>query len=345
MQIQSWLYLVTNPTVTCSKSDKTGGENLTMKRVFSLALVMCLVVAGLLLSPMALAQDFPNKPIEIIVPWAAGGNADQQARILASVSEEILGVPIFVKNLPGGGTVPGVMEALNAPADGYTLIWTAIPSVATVPMLRDTPYTMEDLYPLANVSENTLVLYVSDDSEWYTLEQFLDSAQNGAMNMAVNAIGALPHLAAVALAQQSGANISFITEGSSSGAVVSLLGGHVDAALAHEPQAYSHGEGLRALAVFEPERSRYLPLVPTAAEQGYNIYGYVRDSISIDDDAPDSVKQTLTEAFQQAMNSDELTNEFLRRRIKKLYLTPSETRELWDEAHQSYEKIIRELQQ
>lgn len=304
-----------------------------------------LLIAGLFLTgSSAVAQAFPNKPIEIIVPWAAGGNADQQARILAKLSEEILGVPIFVKNQPGGGTVPGVMEALNAAPDGYTLIWTAIPSVATVPALRDTPYSREDLYPLANVSENTLVLYVAEDSDWYTLEQFIDSARNRSMNMAVNSIGALPHLAAVGLAQQSETNFNFVTEGSSAGAVVSLLGGHVDAALAHEPQAYSHGKGLRALAVFEPERSRYLPLVPTAEEQGYAIYGYVRDSISVNASAPQEVKETLAEAFEQAMNSDELSTEFLKRRIKTLYLSPPDTLALWDEAGASYEEIIRKLQ-
>lgn len=317
-----------------------------MTRKAQLSIAIGLFVVGLLLaSPIAAAQQFPNKPIEIIVPWAAGGNADQQARILAQVSEDILGVPIFVRNQPGGGTVPGVMEALGAPADGYTLIWTAIPSVATVPALRETPFSREDLYPLANVSENSLVLYVRDDSDWYTLEHFTDAAQGRSLNLAVNAIGALPHLAAVGLAQEVGINFNFVTEGSSAGAVVSLLGGHVDAALAHEPQAYSHGEGLRALAVFEPERSRYLPLVPTAEEYGYAVYGYVRDSISINADAPDDVKETLADAFGQAMQSDELTNQFLSRRIKKLYLSPEDTLSLWDEAGESYQQIIDQLQQ
>lgn len=298
----------------------------------------------LLAGATALAQDFPSEPIELIVPWAAGGNADQQARIVAAKSEEILGVPVYVRNQPGGGTIPGVMEALTAPADGHTLIWTAIPSVATVPQLQNPPYDMSSLYPLANVSENTLVLYVSDDSEWYTLEHFLESAAEGSLNMAVNAIGALPHLAAVGLAQQAETSFNFLTEGSSAGAVVSLLGGHVDAALGHEPQAYSHGEGLRALAVFEPERSRYLPLVPTAEEYGYPIYGYVRDSISINADAPDDVKQTLADAFEEAINSEEVTSEFLRRRIKHLYLEPAETQALWEEAGESYRLIIEELE-
>ena len=84
-----------------------------------------------LTSSNVLAADFPSKPIKLIVPWGAGGNADVQARILAKISEKILGQPIAVTNKPGGATIPGVSEALNARPDGYTLIWTAIPSVAT----------------------------------------------------------------------------------------------------------------------------------------------------------------------------------------------------------------------
>lgn len=316
-----------------------------MKRKLQPISVLCLILVGLMLAgSVASAQQFPNKPIEIIVPWAAGGNADQQARILAKVSEQILGVPVFVSNQPGGGTIPAVMEVLNAPADGYTLLWIAIPSVATVPALRETPYTVDDLYPLANVSENTLVLYVRDDSEYYTLEHFIEAAEGRSVNVAVNNIGALPHLAAVGLAQQAGLSFNYLTEGSSAGSVVALLGGHVEAAVAHEPQAYSHGDGLRALAVFEPERSRYLPLVPTAAEYGFPIYGYVRDSIAIDAEAPDEVKQLLADTFAQALASDELTNEFLSRRIKQLVLSPEETRQLWNEAAQSYQQIIEGLQ-
>jgi tripartite-type tricarboxylate transporter receptor subunit TctC len=215
--------------------------------------------------------------------------------------------------------------------------------VATQPFLRKTPYTLKDLYPLANVSRNTLVLYVRDDSPWFTLDQFMAAAKKTNMNMALNAIGALPHLAAVELAQKGGVTFKFVAAKSSAGAVVSLLGGHVHAALAHEPQAFSHGQGLRALAVFEKERSTYLPLVPTAAEQGYNIVGYVRDSVSINVKAPQAVKDKLAAAFKQAMATDEFKNEFLKRRIKAYYLNPQDTLKLWQDAAGTYSKIIESL--
>ena len=216
-----------------------------MKRVATLFFAFALLCV--FIGNAAFAADFPAKPIKLIVPWGAGGNADVQARILAKVSEKYLGQPIAVTNKPGGATIPGVTEALQAKPDGYTLIWIAIPSVATQPFLRKTPYTLKDLYPLANVSRNTLVLYVRDDSPWFSLKQFLDDARKQPISMSLNAIGALPHLAAVELAKSAGVNFKFVTAKSSAGAVVSLLGGHVQAALGHEPQAFSHGKGLRAL--------------------------------------------------------------------------------------------------
>jgi len=161
--------------------------------------------------------------------------------------------------------------------------------------------------------------------------------------MSLNAIGALPHLAAVELAQKSGAKFKYVTSKSSAEAVVSLLGGHVQAALAHEPQAFSHGQGLRALAVFEPERSEYLPLVPTAKEQGYEVLGYVRDSVAINVKAPQEVKDTLAQAFKKAMDTDEFKNAFLKRRIKMYSLDPDKTLALWKSAAETYGKIIKGL--
>ncbi len=313
------------------------------KKLFS-AFIMVVVVSCVLAAPFSTgAADFPNKPITLIVPWGAGGNADVQARLLAQTAQEFLGQPIAVVNKPGGATIPGVTEALQARPDGYTLIWIAIPSVATQPYLRKTPYTYKDLTPLANVSENSCVLYVRSDSPWYTLEQFLDHVRKNPINMSLNAIGALPHLAAAELAQKANAQFKYITSKSSLGAVVSLLGGHVEAALAHEPQAFSHGEEMRALAIFEPERSANLPLVPTAKEQGYDVVGYVRDGVAINTKAPEEVKAILGEAFKKAMETDEFKYAFLLRRIRMRYLNSEDTLKLWMSAADTYSKIIREL--
>lgn len=110
---------------------------------------------------------------------------------------------------------------------------------------------------------------------------------------------------------------------------MALIGKHVDAAIAHEPQAFSHEEKMRALAIFEPERSINLPLVPTAKEQGYDVVGYVRDGVAIKKGAPKEVIDILGESFMKAMQTDEFKLVFLEQRIRMGYLDSKDTLKLW----------------
>jgi tripartite-type tricarboxylate transporter receptor subunit TctC len=156
------------------------------KRIFLRWFVLALTISIVSISAFSsFAVNYPTRNIELIVPWGAGGNADIQARLLAKTTEPFLGLSIVVINKPGGATILGVAEALQAPADGYKLIWIAIPSIATEPYMRETPFTYEDLTPIVNVSENSMVLYVLNDSPWYTLEEFLNYAKETPVNISL----------------------------------------------------------------------------------------------------------------------------------------------------------------
>lgn len=300
-------------------------------------------VGILLLGSLCFGAGYPEKPINLIVPWGAGGNADVQARILVEASKEFLKQPIIVTNKPGGATVPGLVESLQAPADGYTLIWIALPSVATQPYLKKTPFTFGDFTPIANVSENSLVFYVSKDSPWQTLDQFISHAKEKPVNVSCNGIGALPHLAGAELALKTGAKMKFLPYESSAHAVVALIGKHMDAAVGHELQAFTHGEQLRALAVFEENRLKSLPDIPTAKEQGYNIVGYVRDGVAINKKAPKEVVEILGAAFKKAIESEKLREDFAKNNIRANYMNTNDTLNMWQKAAELYSAIIKQL--
>ena len=119
-----------------------------------------------------------NKPIQMIVPAAVGSNIDVQARLIATVAQSFLGNTIKIVNRPGKGNVTGVMAALKEPADGYTLVFLIIPSIAIQPYLHGTPYTYQDLVPIANVSETYIMLYCGIDSPWRTLKDIIDYSKN-----------------------------------------------------------------------------------------------------------------------------------------------------------------------
>jgi tripartite-type tricarboxylate transporter receptor subunit TctC len=301
------------------------------------------VVGVLMVWAPCLGAGYPEKPITLIVPWGAGGNADVQARILVEASKEFLRQPIIVTNKPGGATVPGLVESLQAPADGYTLIWIALPSVATQPYLKKTPFTFAEFTPIANVSENSLIFYVTKDSPWQTLDQFISHAKEKPVNVSCNGIGALPHLAGAELAMKTGAKMKFLPYESSAHAVVALIGKHMDAAIGHELQAFTHGEQVRPLAVFEENRLKSLPAVPTAKEQGYPVVGYVRDSVAINRKAPKEVVEILGAAFKKALESPKLKEDFAKNNIRDRYLDSNDTFKLWQTAAELYGGIIKEL--
>ena len=300
------------------------------------------LVAVLVFSSLSFGA-YPEKPINLIVPWGAGGNADVQARILVEASKEFLKQPIIVTNKPGGATIPGLVESLQAPADGYTLIWIALPSVATQPYLKKTPFTFADFTPIVNVSENSMLLYVTKDSPWQTLDQFIAHAKENPVNVSCNGIGALPHLAGAELAMKSGAKMKFLPYESSAHAVVALIGKHMDAAIGHELQAFTHGEQIRPLAVFENNRLKSLPDVPTAQEQGYNVVGYVRDGVAINKKAPKEVVEVLGTAFRKAIESSKLKEDFAKNNVRDCYLDSKDTYKMWQTAAELYSGIIKEL--
>ncbi len=299
-----------------------------------------LVLSSLLPFFAAHAADFPTKPINFVVPFGPGGTADIQARMLAKAVEPILGQPVVVVNKPGGGTIPGMAESLNAAPDGYTIVWVAVPSIGTQPHLQKIPYTVADIYPIGNVSKNHVVLYVQKDAPWKTFQEFLDAAKTKPLSMGLNGIGALPHLAAVELSQKSAAKFKYIASESSGSAVLQLLGGHVESVMGHEQQAISHGDKIRALAIFEAERSPGLPNVPTAKELGVNVISYTRDGVGVTNKAPAEVKKILVDAFQKAMDKPEFKSEMQTKGFYNNYLGNADTLKMWQEASEHYKKII-----
>lgn len=139
----------------------------------------------------AATAEWPEKPIDYVVSFAAGGNADIIARMNAEVLSNSLGVPVNVINKPGGAHIPATMSVLEAPADGYTLFNWSPPSFMIVPLTREVPYDpLEDFIPLyAGISASN-ALYVRSDSPYQTFEEFIEAAKAEKLSIGVNNLGA-----------------------------------------------------------------------------------------------------------------------------------------------------------
>jgi tripartite-type tricarboxylate transporter receptor subunit TctC len=281
-----------------------------------------------------------KRPIKLIAPAAIGTNIDVQARLIAEAAMPFLGNSIKIENKPGERTVTGVMEALKAPADGYTLVFLMIPSIAIQPYLHGTPYTYEDLVPIANVAETYIMLYSNFDSPWLTMQDFIDYAKSTQPRVGCSGIGLLPHLAGIELAKKTQVDFSYVPYQSSIHAVEAIRENQVEAVLV---LSSAHSEKVRALAIFEPERKSSLPHVPTAREQGYDVIGYVRDSIAVKKGTPQEAITILENVFKKALETEKIRTAFFKRNTEIKYLNSEYTMKLWASAVETYRPVIGEL--
>lgn len=239
-----------------------------MKNLKHLAIA---AVATFGLAAGAAKAEYPEKPITIVVSFAAGGNADIVQRLNAEALSKELGVPVNVVNKPGGAHIPATMSVLEAEADGYTLFNWSPPSFMVVPLTRDVPYDpLEDFIPLfASISASN-ALYVRADSPYTTFEEFIEGAKSEKLSMGVNNLGAPPNLSAVQMAGEFGLEFKTIALKTVPATMAGLIGGQVDVAVGQVASIYAYKDEVRPLIILDNNRRDFfekdLPGVRTVGE-------------------------------------------------------------------------------
>ncbi|HEY7666166.1 MAG TPA: tripartite tricarboxylate transporter substrate binding protein, partial [Xanthobacteraceae bacterium] len=224
----------------------------------------------------ALAQDYPSKPIELVVPFVAGGTTDNIARLMARRFGESWGQTVVVNNRPGGGSTIGTNTVAKAAADGHTLLVTTI-AFAINAGLQKLPYDpLNDFAPVTELATLPLMLVVHPSVPATSLEEFvaLARANPGGWHYASSGVGTSPHLAAEMFKSAAGVDLVHVPYKGNAEAMNALLGGHVKIYFALVPAALQHVKAgsLRALAVTTTARLPYLPDLPTIAERGFPDY-------------------------------------------------------------------------
>ena len=220
----------------------------------------------------AVAQDYPAKPIKLVVPFPPAGGTDLLAREVAHKVAANTKWTIVVDNRPGAGGNIGVDAVAKAPPDGYTLVMGQTSNLAINPTLyKSLPYDpLKDLAPIALVGEGPIALVVRADSKYKTLAELVAAAKAkpGSITMATPGNGTVAHLSGVRLMNASGAKFEHVPYKGAGAALPDLLGGNVDFFLSSVPTLQSHVASgkLRALAVTSLKRSPVMPAVPTIAE-------------------------------------------------------------------------------
>ena len=240
-----------------------------MKKFVVAALSALLAQTG-----VAIAQEFPSKPIQIIVPFSAGGNTDVTARTIAPALGEVLGQPVVVENRVGAGGMIGAEAAMSAEPDGHTLMMGTTSTLTVGPNLYPNwPYDpVEGITPITNIQVVPFALVVKSDSEIQSVEDLLQrvKANPGQITMAHTGIGGSNHLVAELFKLLTDTDFLYVPYQGGGPAMTALLGDQVDVYFDQVSTTVPHVQGgrVRALAVTSPERWPALPDVPTFAELG-----------------------------------------------------------------------------
>jgi tripartite-type tricarboxylate transporter receptor subunit TctC len=241
-----------------------------------LARTACVLAGALVVTLPAAAQDYPKKPIELVVPFVAGGTTDNIARLMAQRFSESWGQTVVVNNRAGGGSTIGTNAVAKAPPDGHTLLVTTI-GFAINAGLQKLPYDpIGDFTPITELASLPLVLVVHASVPATNLQEFIALAKSkpGGWDYASSGTGTSPHLAAEMFKSMAGIELVHVPFKGNAEAMNSLMGGHVKIYFALVPAVLQHIKtgALRAIAVTTEERLPYLPDVPTIAELGFPGY-------------------------------------------------------------------------
>jgi tripartite-type tricarboxylate transporter receptor subunit TctC len=274
------------------------------------------LLAGLplLAAPQAFAQEsFPNRPIQMIVPFPPGGVADITGRPTALVMGKLLKQSVVVVNKAGAGGSVGIAQAARAPADGYTILM-ALSSISVLPIAdrlqdRAPAYELDQLAPIALISADPTVLLVRGDGPYNTLKDFVEAAKAkpGTINYGSSGVYGTLHVAMEIFAGAAGIQLFHIPYQGGGPAVAALLGGQIDA-LASGPAAaigqIKSGK-VKALAVWGDKRLAALPDVPSMKELGYDATFFIWSGLFAPAATPATVMAILRDAARRTVEDSE----------------------------------------
>ncbi len=260
----------------------------------------------------AFAQSYPNKPIKVIVGYAAGGAVDIVARTIGQSISGPLGQPVVVENKPGAGTNIAVKATITSEPDGYTLMMAANALAANMSLYQPAPFDAErDLVAVSLIGRVPVVIAANPNAPFNTAKQLIDAAKGKPNSIAYGSPGngSTPHMAIELFARAAGIDLQHIPYRGGSPAITDVIGGQLPLVAVNALEVSPHVKSgkLKVLAVLSPNRSSIFPDVPTIAESGFPgfeasvWYGLVAPAAT-----PKPIVQKLHEEVQKALQTKEV---------------------------------------
>ena len=252
------------------------------------------------------SASYPDRPIRLVVPFAAGGNADVQGRIIATYTQQVLRQPIVIENRPGAGGAIGAEAVARSAADGYTLLVGSNGPMTTNPVLQNVPYdTFRDFAPVSFTSYVPHTVITSPKLEVRSVRELIATSKSSAINTGIAGVGSATHMTLARFKAATGAELRAIPYRGGGALAPDLIGGETQAAFTEFSTAFPlHRDGLaRILAVAAEKRVGLAPEVPTMAESGINITAESFTGILAPAGTPSEIISILERAIMNAMAS------------------------------------------
>jgi tripartite-type tricarboxylate transporter receptor subunit TctC len=297
--------------VSCEKIQEENDMVFTLQRTRRALLGALVLSTGLGMTALAQAK-YPDKPIKILVGFAAGGPTDIVARLIGSRLEKVLGQPVIVENKPGGGSNIASAEAARAKPDGYTLFLGTIANATNMSIYKNLNYNTErDFIPITQLVSSPSVLVVNNDLPVKTLAELIAyaKANPGKLSYASSGAGGSPHLAGEMLKQRAGIDALHVPYKGAAPAMNDVMGGTVSMGFKTASGVTSTIQAgrLRAIAIASDTRLPQLPDVPTLAELGFKDFEVSSWSgLFAPKGTPPEVIQTIAKASIEILKSPEV---------------------------------------
>ncbi|ADK79964.1 tripartite tricarboxylate transporter substrate binding protein [Sediminispirochaeta smaragdinae] len=291
-------------------------------------------------------KPFPSKPVTILVPFAAGGTADTNARALSAVAEKYLGQPLLIVNKPGGGALVAANEfAYDTKNDGYTLWYGTWSPYILAPHLGLVDYEYDAFQQVCAMTDSPMALTVRSDSPYNSLGDLLTAIKNNPGKIKAGTLGAANSLSLVftMIGMEAGGEIGKVPYDGGAETVPALLKGDVDVIIQNpaETMEYVEAGSLKYLAIPSLKRSSYFPEIPTFIEEGIDIVNSAYKGFYVPKGTPQERIDILAEAFRQ-MSQDEKFIEVMERTKQEIVWAPAEDlKKLDDQMRDSFGKAVQ----
>ena len=306
------------------------------------------ILFSLLFAVSANAQDYPNKPIKVLVGYAPGGAVDLVARTLGQSMSSSLGQPFVIENKPGAGTNIAVKQLIDSPPDGYTLMVAANALAANMSLYKPQPFDIDkDITPIAMIGRVPVVIAAPIDTKYPKLSDLIKAAKANPDYITYGSPGngATPHMAMKFFEQAAGISLKHVPYKGGSPAITDVIGGQLDLVAVNMLEAAPQVKSgkLKMIAVMSAKRSPLFPDVPTVAESGFpGFEASVWYSLIAPAKTPSSIVKILHAQVEKALQSKEMVE-----RLGSVggEISPGSTAQFTaylNSERKRYEKLVRE---